>query len=756
MTGKSREKFSITSFKKRGVLTRVFVSFMTLSMTLLVLFLAAGMAILNERYEEQSLLSTQDMLDKAQVASTIAIQQTLDSIHQIAQNESIISAIAVPDINNTSRAMEIVTHLQYVQQQNRYIEKLYFYSAFDDVVYSCTGSVNTRESFFAKDIIDVHHETRIFSDKPLSEREKYDFFIYRNQVFITYAFPVAAPYENGIIYAKLSKDALGEILDLRTQDSEQLIQVYSPRNEPILNVQEPVSENILNQVSAEPQTITDGSRHIFLCQSPKTGLKFVYSRPAAAKQIPILQYLLILLPTVPVILLMSIVMSVNLTEYLYKPIRKMMNTLSGGRYNKEPVNGTELDYLGEALSDFVVRNEDLNKVMTILRPEVENKVFHSLVTGTMQEEEINDELLETIQLSKDACCTVVAVQVTDDNCRPLGKLEANMYILAIKQQLLDYNCTCGSQKLVETEDDMLAVVLNFPSETRELSILQEARKLQRFILNQNLSCQLFVAAGGIYTDLNMLHNSYTDACQTINYQKYLHDDAKAAAEDTAPSYYKNYILSQLNQALSERNFQKAEQLVSATLEKVFNQFEENHESPKAVRIQCNGFIDLLIGLMSDLNCVDDIGLERSAIGREIEAISENDELLRYMKQRFSQYLQIIIYQQNKQNNKHISAAKDYIQKHYSEYSLSLDVVAQNIGIHPNYLSRLFKETLNINFVEYLNKQRIEKAKVLLSTTQMTVRDIGFEVGFNSVQNYIRVFKKIEKMTPTQFRETHMP
>ena len=75
----------------------------------------------------------------------------------------------------------------------------------------------------------------------------------------------------------------------------------------------------------------------------------------------------------------------------------------------------------------------------------------------------------------------------------------------------------------------------------------------------------------------------------------------------------------------------------------------------------------------------------------------------------------------------LPAAKEYIQKHCSEYILSLDMTVQNIDIHPNYLRLLFKETPNVNFVEYLNKQYIEKADVFLSTTQMA---------------------------PAQFRETH--
>lgn len=753
---KSATAFSITSYRKRGVRTRIFWSFFALSLALLFLFLAMGISILNDRYEEQTILSTQDMLDKASIASTIAISQTLDNIQQITQNESIISAIAVPDINNGFRSIEIVNHLKYVQQQNRYIESLYFYSNFDDAVYSSRGAVHACDNFFERDVIRTYQDTRTISNTPLAKREKYDFFVYGDQIYITYAFPVAAPYENGTIYARLSKEALSDILNLRTVEEEQYIQVYSPRNEPMLNIEEVLPDAILDQATDTPSAIFWENGTMFLCQSPSTGLKYAYYKSSLAKRIPGSHYLRILLPLITIILLVSLVMSVNLTGYLYKPIQKMMDTISGTNYPKSPGKEMELDYLGEALSDFVIRNEDLTRAIAVIRPEVEQKVFHSLILGTLSESEFNEELLQTIQLPQDSFCTVLAVQVTDAQCQPLGKLEANMCILALKQLIMGYQENSCSPKLSELENGILAVAFTFPKDTPDTCILQKAKEMAQFIHEQStvFPCRLFTAVGGIYQNLQMLHSSYTDACQSINYQKYFRDDKTAGNKDTTPSYYRNYIISQLDQALLNTEPDQTEKMLFYALERIFQLFQENQEPLETVQMQCNGFIDLIIGIMSDLNCTDAASINRCAIEKEINSLQNQENLLHCMKEHYRTFLPIILHQQNKQQNRYITSAKNYILEHYSDYSLSLDTVAQKIGIHPNYLSRLFKEAMNINFIEYLNKYRIEKAKILLKTTRMMVKDIGFEVGFNSVQNYLRVFKKYENMTPKQYRETH--
>ena len=118
----------------------------------------------------------------------------------------------------------------------------------------------------------------------------------------------------------------------------------------------------------------------------------------------------------------------------------------------------------------------------------------------------------------------------------------------------------------------------------------------------------------------------------------------------------------------------------------------------------------------------------------------------------SEMLLSVIAMQKKCSNKYVDAAKEYIDQNCCDYALSLESVARHVGIAPAYLSRLFGETQNVGFVDYLNMQRIKCAKVLLCTTQLPIKEIGFKTGFSSVQNYTRVFKKMEGVTPKQYRE----
>src|SRR6188474_2742168 len=77
----------------------------------------------------------------------------------------------------------------------------------------------------------------------------------------------------------------------------------------------------------------------------------------------------------------------------------------------------------------------------------------------------------------------------------------------------------------------------------------------------------------------------------------------------------------------------------------------------------------------------------------------------------------------------------------SDERLSLCKVAQAVRISPNYLSEKFKTVTGENFVAYVNRYRIEKACDLLQDANLRVSEIAFAVGFQSLSQFNRVFKK---------------
>jgi AraC-like DNA-binding protein len=102
----------------------------------------------------------------------------------------------------------------------------------------------------------------------------------------------------------------------------------------------------------------------------------------------------------------------------------------------------------------------------------------------------------------------------------------------------------------------------------------------------------------------------------------------------------------------------------------------------------------------------------------------------------------------------ITRAKQYIQENQTE-DLSLGQVARAVNTSTFYFCKIFKKVTGINFTDYLSRVRIEKAKNLLLNPNLRVSEIAFEVGFQSLTHFNRVFKRILGLSPTEYR-TQLP
>lgn len=98
----------------------------------------------------------------------------------------------------------------------------------------------------------------------------------------------------------------------------------------------------------------------------------------------------------------------------------------------------------------------------------------------------------------------------------------------------------------------------------------------------------------------------------------------------------------------------------------------------------------------------------------------------------------------------ITAVLSYMRKNYS-HDISLQNVADYVGITPNYLSHLFSHHFQTRFTEALNQIRITQACSLLSDISLTVTQVSSLVGFRSIAYFARIFKRLEGQTPSEYR-----
>lgn len=103
-------------------------------------------------------------------------------------------------------------------------------------------------------------------------------------------------------------------------------------------------------------------------------------------------------------------------------------------------------------------------------------------------------------------------------------------------------------------------------------------------------------------------------------------------------------------------------------------------------------------------------------------------------------------------NNFAELAKEYIEEHYYE-NLTLNDVAEKLGITASYLSMLFSQQVNVTFIDYLNKIRIEHACTYLLQNFLKTYEIAYKVGFHDEKYFSRVFRKVTGMTPSEYKKS---
>lgn len=98
-------------------------------------------------------------------------------------------------------------------------------------------------------------------------------------------------------------------------------------------------------------------------------------------------------------------------------------------------------------------------------------------------------------------------------------------------------------------------------------------------------------------------------------------------------------------------------------------------------------------------------------------------------------------------------AKRYIADHYEDTDISLSQVAEHVGLNEKYFTNRFTKEAGENFSSYLTGLRMQKARELLKTTSFKVYEIAEMTGYHNVEHFNRMFKKINGISPAQYRKT---
>jgi two-component system response regulator YesN len=141
------------------------------------------------------------------------------------------------------------------------------------------------------------------------------------------------------------------------------------------------------------------------------------------------------------------------------------------------------------------------------------------------------------------------------------------------------------------------------------------------------------------------------------------------------------------------------------------------------------------------------------ISEKLAIMIERAPNLPYLKKLSStminEYCDLVIMFSTLEYSSIVKKAVDYINLNL-ETELTLCEIAEELSVNSSHLSRKFKKDTGMTVVDYINRQRVEEAKLYLKSEDVSITEVAYMVGFNDLNYFGRVFKKITSMTPSQF------
>ena len=155
----------------------------------------------------------------------------------------------------------------------------------------------------------------------------------------------------------------------------------------------------------------------------------------------------------------------------------------------------------------------------------------------------------------------------------------------------------------------------------------------------------------------------------------------------------------------------------------------------------------------------------SQILRERELVSEEElyyccsnarkfpQLIREIYKLTDQQLHKKYEELKKKAGRPIEGAKEYIKQHYAE-QITMELLAEQAGLSPAYFSRLFKAETGVGCLEYLTQVRSNEAKELLAHSNLSMKEIAYEIGYLDDKYFLKIFKKTIGIKPKEYRQLY--
>ena len=313
-------------------------------------------------------------------------------------------------------------------------------------------------------------------------------------------------------------------------------------------------------------------------------------------------------------------------------------------------------------------------------------------------------------------------------------------------------------------DGMQTLLISFSAGTEEEAARNRVKELTEWSIKALQSDgipDLIAASSGLGTGFARLPQMYTDAYTTAEYCILMnrtglnsHRDIASGIRDEQEFSFYYYPLKaemQLTNAVKSGEYEQARKVLDELFSLNFGQGDVPREIAQCFMFNLTSTVMRIIyelNLTADGEIGESVRAAQSLLN--CHSLPELRKGMEHVIARLTDYIR----EKNAQNTLADEICA-FIALRYADPDLDLTAVADHFSLSPSYLSRKFKGALGIGLPDYINQYRIRRAEDLLRETQDSIQSIAESCGFLNSNTFIRVFRKLDGITPGRYREIHL-
>ncbi|NGP43916.1 AraC family transcriptional regulator [Bacillaceae bacterium SIJ1] len=731
--------------------TKLFLKYF---LSYLVIFLVPFLVMGSSLYK-QSVIELKSTIENSNVDKLKQLQMFVDS--RVEELREISTQIAYDQrltpymVNHSYYGLEAREELEKYRVNSSMIKEIFLYYPNQNKIFSSKG-MNSLDVFFQRSYLFSSWNANIFEsqmkalNKPtvLSDAAREVYQPNNSMMAFLYPIPPNTPSKHGVVMYFVNQHHITQSMDDVLGELEGTVIITDGDGNVLSEVNRGMENGYLDTV-LQPMLATntgvvttqlfDESYSVMKVKTPGTEWSYMTAIPEKSffSGLDTLKWSLLLqgLGLVLVGMLASFLLSLR----NYKPVGHLTNLVQQKLVRPmRHSHKNELSRLAEMIEWVFDEKDMLTKQYDKQEPFVLQQCFLELLKGDHADKEQTLEILKQHGIELDGeGFFVMIVSAHDKEIDPLlrGPLKHIQLekAFAYAVELVHDQCVAYMVQLHKQDKGLQQEVV---------SNIQQA-------LMDGWTEAPVIGIGNTHAAVEDFNSSFIEAMSALDYGQVTGEQIVFFKEMGRNSKLDLWYSKEYHVKLSQSIAAGESQVASKVLTEMFTHLRTSQLDPALIKCMYYDVINLV------LRTAHEQGIAMQTSVNELTSLQNIDELESALQEYTVQLCQIVRSTLHEKKEEDLKRVMDFIDANYCDHSLSLDKVGSVFQLTETNISRLIKEWTGTTFTTYIWELRLEKAKELLISTDLSVKDIVKEVGYVDVANFSRKFKKTTDLTPGQFR-----